>query len=41
MIERRGHLEGAWRRERTEDPRDHTWVSAALLFIGPPTHWGR
>lgn len=65
-LERGGHLEGQWRRERTDDPRDSTWISAALrallahpvalglamvvavvvivstlLFLGPPTQWGR
>lgn len=65
-LERRGFLEGQWRRERTDDPRDNTWVStvlrallahpvalgagmavavaaivSTLLFLGPPTQWGR
>ncbi|WP_245827816.1 DUF3817 domain-containing protein [Sinomonas mesophila] len=65
-LERGGHLEGGWRRERTDDPRDHTAASAVLrvllahplalgagmavavagivatlLFLGPPTEWGR
>ena len=65
-LERRGHLEGGWRRERTDDPRDSSWASgilrallahpvalaaglavavaaivAVLLFLGPPTQWGR
>ncbi|MDR6620266.1 DUF3817 domain-containing protein [Sinomonas atrocyanea] len=32
-LERRGHLEGAWRREPTEDPRDHTLSSRALRML--------
>ncbi|GAB4098478.1 DUF3817 domain-containing protein [Sinomonas halotolerans] len=32
-LERRGHLEGGWRREKTEDPRDNTWVSAVLRAV--------
>ena len=65
-LERRGHLDGGWRRQRTDDPRDHTAASAilrvllahpvalgagmavavaaivaTLLFLGPPTQWGR
>lgn len=31
-LERRGMLAGPWRKERTEDPRDQTAVSAALRF---------
>lgn len=32
-LERRGDLEGAWRREPTDDPRDHTWASRALRVL--------
>ncbi|WP_166996804.1 DUF3817 domain-containing protein [Paramicrobacterium fandaimingii] len=32
-LERRGMLEGGWRREKTDDPRDATWVSAWLRFF--------
>jgi integral membrane protein len=32
-LERRGMLEGGWRREKTDDPRDATWVSACLRFF--------
>lgn len=32
-LEKRGMLSGGWRREKTEDPRDGTWVSAWLRFF--------
>ncbi|PFG30363.1 DUF3817 domain-containing protein [Paramicrobacterium agarici] len=32
-LERRGMLDGDWRREKTDDPRDTTWVSALLRFF--------
>ncbi|WP_125775088.1 DUF3817 domain-containing protein [Antribacter gilvus] len=32
-LERRGLLEGGWRREQTDHPGDATWVSAALRFF--------
>lgn len=31
-LERRGMLEGGWRKDRTADPRDDTAVSGALRF---------
>lgn len=32
-LEKRGLLDGAWRRTRTDDPRDHTQVSALLRWM--------
>ncbi len=32
-LERRGMLEGPWRRERTDDPRDGTWVNRLLRIV--------
>jgi len=32
-LEKRGHLSGTWRRVRTDDPRDHTRVSAVLRWM--------
>ncbi len=32
-LERRGMLVGDWRRAKTDDPRDGTWVSALLRFF--------
>jgi integral membrane protein len=32
-LERRGHLEGAWRREPTDDPRDRAFPSRALRVL--------
>jgi integral membrane protein len=32
-LERRGALEGGWRHTRTDDPRDHTRVSALLRWM--------
>jgi len=32
-LERRGVLEGGWRNTRTEDPRDHTPLSALLRWM--------
>lgn len=32
-LDRRGYLNGAWRTEATEDPRDHTWVSRLLRWM--------
>lgn len=41
-LERRGMLEGGWRREKTDDPRDATWVSALLrFFLKHPIQIGR
>ncbi|MDH6238394.1 DUF3817 domain-containing protein [Cryobacterium sp. CG_9.6] len=32
-LEKRGLLDGGWRRTRTDDPRDHTRVSALLRWM--------
>jgi len=32
-LEKRGRLDGDWRRTRTDDPRDHTPVSALLRWM--------
>ncbi len=32
-LEKRELLEGDWRTEATEDPRDHTWVSRLLRWM--------
>jgi integral membrane protein len=32
-LERRGTLDGGWRHTRTDDPRDHTRVSALLRWM--------
>lgn len=32
-LERRGMLAGPWRREKTDDPRDGSWTSAALRAV--------
>lgn len=32
-LEKRGMLEGGWRREKTDDPRDATVISAQLRFF--------
>ena len=32
-LEKRGLLDGGWRRSRTDDPRDHTRVSALLRWM--------
>lgn len=32
-LEKKGLLDGAWRRARTEDPRDHTRTSALLRWM--------
>lgn len=32
-LERRGLLDGDWRTERTDDPRDATWVDGALRWF--------
>ncbi|MFC5931338.1 DUF3817 domain-containing protein [Cryobacterium melibiosiphilum] len=32
-LEKNGHLDGDWRRTRTDDPRDHTRVSALLRWM--------
>lgn len=32
-LEKNGHLDGVWRRTRTEDPRDHTRVSGLLRWM--------
>ena len=33
LLERRGRLDGDWRRTMTSDPRDHTWVSVVLRWM--------
>lgn len=33
LLERRGKLDGDWRRTITGDPRDHTWVSVVLRWM--------
>ena len=32
-LEKSGHLDGPWRRSRTDDPRDHTRVSGMLRWM--------
>jgi len=32
-LEKNGKLEGAWRAEATDDPRDHTWISRLLRWF--------
>jgi integral membrane protein len=32
-LERNGKLEGGWRTEATDDPRDHTWISRLLRWF--------
>jgi integral membrane protein len=32
-LEKRGHLDGVWRRTRTDDPRDRTRVSGLLRWM--------
>jgi len=32
-LEKRGLLDGGWRRARTDDPRDHTRISAMLRWM--------
>lgn len=32
-LEKRGMLEGTWRRHKSDDPRDHTRISALLRFF--------
>lgn len=33
FLERRGHLDGNWRRTPTSDPRDSTWVNVLLRMM--------
>lgn len=40
-LDRRGKLDGIWRRMATDDPRDHTWVSRLLRwFLNHPVLLG-
>jgi len=32
-LEKNGKLEGGWRTEATDDPRDHTWISRLLRWF--------
>jgi integral membrane protein len=32
-LDRRGHLDGAWRTERSDDPRDASWMDAAMRWF--------